>query len=183
MKKLIVLAAAAMILAPLSAVFAQQKQGPTLPHKVSNPAGLTDLDKNPAKFNDFGKKCLMIFYVDPDVGENANKSFTDGLESSGRAVSPNIQGYSVLNLKDTGYPNAIVRSMAEKKTKGKAAINLADDNRILVNSWGLGSCDNKFCLLFVDKEGQLVYFRASVKGSELTAQDIKDFDAVLAKYK
>lgn len=182
MKKLFILAAAAMIFAPLTAIFAQQKQGPALPVKVSN-LNLTDLDKNPKNFVDYGKKCLMIFYVDPDVGENSNKSFTDELESSGRAVSPNIQGYSVLNLKDTGYPNAIVRSIAEKKTKGKPAINLADADRIVSTNWKLGSCDNKFCVLFVNKAGELVYFRAAVKGANLTAQDIKDFNEVLAKYK
>ena len=182
MKKLIILATALLVL-PLAMLFAQQKQGPTLPAKVSNPAGLTDLDKNAKNFVDYGKKCLMIFYVDPDVGEDSNKKFTDELESSGRAVSPNIQGYSVLNLKDSGYPNSIVRAMAEKKTKGKPAINLADDSRILSTKWGLGDCNNKFCVLFVNKAGELVYFRAAVKGADLTAQDVKDFNDVVAKYK
>lgn len=175
MKLKILLIAAAM---PFAALYAQQKQGPKLPVKVAN-VTLTDLDKNPAQFKDYGKKHLMVFYVDPDVGTKQNVKFTEDLETNGKAASPNIQGYAVLNLKDTKYPNGIVRDMAEKRTKGKPAINLADANHILRDAWNLGDVNNKFCLLFVTKEGELVYFRAG----ELTAQDIEDFYDICAKYK
>lgn len=162
---------------PFMALYAQT-QGPKLPVKVSN-VELTDLDKNPAQFKDYGKKHLMVFYVDPDVGNKQNVKFTEDLEANGKAVSPNIQGYAVLNLKDTGYPNGIVRSMAEKRTKGKPSINLADPNHALRDAWKLGDVNNKFCLLFVTKDCELVYFRAG----ELSEKDIQDFYDICDKYR
>ncbi len=156
---------------------AQQKQGPKLPAHVNN-VTLTDLDKELTGFADYGKKHLMIFYVDPDAHKQ-NAAFQAEIEADEDLRSPNIQAYAVLNLKDTALPNGIVRSMAEKRTKGKPSINLADDGRKLSTAWGLGNCNNKFCLLFVTREGELVYFRAG----EFTAQDKADFYDTVAKYK
>lgn len=174
MKLKILLLAVAM---PFVALFAQQKQGPKLPVKVPN-VELTDLDKNPTKIPFYGEKHMMIFYVDPDAHKQ-NKQFQEDIETNGKATSPNIQGYAILNLKDTGLPNGIVRSMAEKRTKGKPAINLADPNHALRDAWNLGDVNGKFCLLFVTKEGELVYFRAG----EFTDQDIREFYAICDKYK
>jgi hypothetical protein len=162
---------------PFMTLFAQQTGGPKLPVKVPN-VTLTDLDKNPTDFGEYGKKHLMIFYVDPDAHKQ-NQDFQAQLETNPRAASPNFQAYAVLNLKDTALPNGIVRSMADKRTKGKPSINLADDNRILSGAWGLGDVNNKFCLLFVTREGELVYFRAG----EFTDQDKKDFFAICDKYR
>jgi hypothetical protein len=175
MRAKVILLAMAMILPMM--LSAQQKQGPKLPVKVSN-VTLTDLNKKPAGFADYGRKHLMIFYVDPDAHKQ-NKQFADDLETNGRAVSPNIQGYAVLNLKDTALPNGIVRSMADKRTKGKPSINLADADHILRDAWALGDCNNKFCLLFVTREGELVYFRAG----EFTEQDKTDFYDTVERYK
>ncbi len=156
---------------------AQQKQGPQLPARVSN-VTLTDLDKHPASFSEFGKKCLMIFYVDPDA-HRQNADFQARIEADTSLQSPNIQAYAVLNLKDTALPNGIVRNMADKRTKGKPSINLADPGRALSTAWQLGDCNGKFCLLFVTSEGDLVYFRAG----EFTPQDEQDFYDTVAKYK
>ncbi len=158
-------------------LFAQQKQGPELPVHVPN-VTMTDLDKNPASFADYGKKHLMIFYVDPDAHKQ-NADFQAQIETDTNLQSPQIQAYAVLNLKDTALPNGIVRNMADKRTKGKPSINLADANRILSTTWHLGDCNGKFCLLFVTKDGDLVYFRAGV----FSDQDISDFYDTVAKYK
>ncbi len=174
MKAKILLLAVVM---PFSALFAQQTQGPKLPVKVPN-VEMTDLDKNLSKFPDYGKKHMMIFYVDPDA-HRQNKQFTEDLEAKYKTISPNIQGYAVLNLKDTVFPNGIVRSIAEKRTKGKPSVNLADPNRALRDAWNLGDCNGKFCLLFVTRDCELVYFRAG----EFTEQDINDFYAVFDKYR
>ncbi len=173
MKKLFLIAAIAL---PLM-LSAQQKQGPKLPVHVPN-VTLTDLDKDPAQFADYGKKHLMIFYVDPDAHKQ-NADFQAQIEVDPNLASPNIQAYAVLNLKDTALPNGIVRSMADKRTKGKPSVNLADANRILRDAWKLGDCNGKFCLLFVTREGELVYFRAG----DFTEQDKKDFYDTIAKYK
>ncbi len=175
MRTKIILMLVAMVLPAM--LSAQQKQGPKLPVHVPN-VTLTDLDKNPMQFADYGKKNMMIFYVDPDAHKQ-NADFQARIETDKNLQSPNIQAYAVLNLKDTALPNGIVRSMAEKRTKGKPSINLADSDRILRDAWKLGDCNGKFCLMFVTKEGELVYFRAG----EFTAQDIKDFYDTVAKYK
>ena len=156
---------------------AQQKQGPQLPAQVKN-VTLTDLDKNPVGIADYGRKHLMIFYVDPDA-HRQNAQFQADIEADKSLLSPNIQAYAVINLKDTILPNSLVRSIADRRTRGKPSVNLADAGRILSTAWDLGNCNNKFCLLFVTREGELVYFRAG----EFTAQDERDFYDTVARYK
>jgi hypothetical protein len=177
MKAKILLSMVAMAMMLPTALFARQKQGPTLPVRVAN-VTLTDLDKHPAQFADYGKRHLMIFYVDPDA-HRQNRQFQADIEADADLQSPNIQAYAVLNLKDTALPNGIVRSMADKRTAGKPSINLADPGHILRDAWALGDCNGKFCLLFVTREGRLVYFRAG----EFTEQDKADFYATVDRYK
>ena len=161
----------------ISTAAAQQTQGPQLPVKVSD-VTLTDLDKNPTGFSEYGKKHLMIFYVDPDV-HRQNKEFQAELEArQPELYSPDIQSYAVINLKDTILPNGIVRAIADRRTKGQPSISLADDARILPAAWSLGDCNGKFCLLFVTRDCELVYFRSG----EFTAQDEADFYDTVAKY-
>ena len=149
-----------------------------LPRKVENVA-LTDLQKNPTTLPHFGEKNLMIFYVDPEVHKQ-NEAFTYELEESHRADSPEIFGFGVINAKDAPwYPNGIIRSMARKRTEKNGALVLLDDNRRLMQQWDLGSCDDKFVLLFVNKAGELVFMR---KG-ELTEADKEAFYKVIDQYK
>ena len=160
-----------------SAAAAQQKQGPELPVHVEN-VTLTDLEKKPTGFSEYGKKHMMIFYVDPDA-HRQNKEFQAEIEAKQPELySPDIQAYAILNLKDTVLPNALVRSIADRRTRGQPSITLADANRILSTVWSLGDCNGKFCLLFVTREGELVYFRAG----EFTTKDKSDFYDTVAKY-
>lgn len=157
---------------------AQQMQGPRLPVHVED-VTLTDLDKNQTGFPDYGKKHLMIFYVDPDA-HRQNREFQADVEAKEPELySPDIQAYAILNLKDTILPNALVRAIADRRTRGKPSVNLADAGRYLSDAWGLGDCNGKFCVLFVTREGELVYFRAG----EFTGQDVADFYDTVEKYK
>ena len=169
-----------VILATLSlsaAAQAQQTQGPRLPARVSDVI-LTDLDKKPTGLADYGKKHMMIFYVDPDV-HRQNRKFQAEIEARQQELySPHIQSYAIINLKDTILPNGIVRSIAERRTKGKPSVNLADADRVLSTAWSLGNCNGKFCVLFVTRECELVYFRAG----EFTTKDEADFYATVARY-
>ena len=76
-------------------------------------------------------------------------------------------------------PNNMARMMARKRTESNGAIVLADESRTLSTAWGLGDCNNKFVLLLVSKEGELVFMR---KG-ELSQADINEFYKVLENYK
>ena len=149
-----------------------------LPRKVNN-VEVLDLDGNPAKLPHWGEKNLMIFYVDPDRHKQ-NEDFTIELEQNHRADSENIYGFGVMNLKDAPMvPNGMARSMARKRTAKNGATVLADQNRVLSESWNLGDCNNQFVLLLVNKEGELVYMHKGV----LSEEDIAEFYRVLEPYK
>ena len=156
-----------------SAAVAQER-----PRKVEN-VEIKDLNGKPAKLPYFGEKNLMIFYVDPDRHKQ-NEDFTIELEENHRAQSDRIHGFGVMNLKDAPMvPNGMARNMARKRTEKNGATVLADENRTLSTAWGLGDCNNKFVLLFVTKEGELVFMR---KG-ELSEADKEAFYKVLDQYR
>ena len=148
------------------------------PRKVEN-VDLLDLNGKPAKLPCFGEKHLMIFYVDPDRHKQ-NEEFTIDMEKNHRAEGDNLVGFGVMNLKDAPMsPNGMARAMARKRTESNGAGVLADEERALSTAWGLGDCNNKFVLLLVSKEGELVFMR---KG-ELSEEDIAEFYRVVEKYK
>ena len=86
----------------------------------------------------------------------------------------------MMNLADAPMiPNGMARSMARKRTAKNGATVLADQNRVLSESWNLGDCNNQFVLLLVNKEGELVYMHKGV----LSEEDIAEFYRVLEPYK
>jgi len=148
-----------------------------LPRKVNN-VNLLDLSGTSMKLPYFGEKNLIIFYVDPQAHKQ-NHEFTVELEESHRAESPNIYGFGVLNLKDAWYPNSMVRAMARKRTEKNGALVLADQNRILRKEWNLGDCNDQFVLLFINKEGELVFMHKGILSENAKAE----FFAVIDQYK
>lgn len=171
MKMKLILLLAAMTLTA-AAASAQE-----LPRKVTD-VELLDLNGQPATLPYFGEKNLMIFYVDPDRHKQ-NHEFTVELEENHRAESPEIFGFGVINSKDSMFPNGIIRNMARKRTEKNGALVLADQARTLSTAWELGDCNNQFVLLFVDKQGELVFMRKGV----LTDEDKAAFYELLEKYK
>ena len=74
------------------------------------------------RFRNWGKKHLLIFYVDPDHA-NQNTAFTDHLEKN-HILSDNIHSFGIVNLKDAPMlPNSIVRAMVRKKINKPAPIS------------------------------------------------------------
>lgn len=165
------------ILLAVLALTASTAKAQELPKQVKN-VEILDLEKNPTKLPHFGEKNLMIFYIDPDVHKQ-NEAFTYELEETHRADSPEIYGFGIINAKDTWLPNGVIRGFARKRTAKNGALVLLDDNRILPQAWGLGDCNDRFVLLFVNKAGELVFMR---KG-ELSEQDKQEFYKVIDRYK
>ena len=129
--------------------------------RVSN-VEVLDLDGNPAMLPQWGKKNLLIFYVDPDRHKQ-NEDFTIEMEQNHRAAGDNLYGFGVMNLKDAPMiPNGMARSMAKKRTAKNGAVVLADQDSTLSTAWGLGDCNNQFVLMIVSKEGELVFIRKGV---------------------
>ena len=85
----------------------------------------------------------------------------------------------MLNLRDTWLPNSIVRNLARKRTEKNGALILSNIDRSLAQKWGLGDCNNKFVLLIISKEGELVFCR---KG-EFSEQDKKEFIETVQQYR
>ena len=85
-----------------------------------------------------------------------------------------------MNLKDAPMvPNSMARSMARKRTATNGATVLADQTHALSTAWNLGDCNNKFVLMFVTQEGELVFLRKGV----LSDADKEAFYEVLENYK
>ena len=148
-----------------------------LPHKVEN-ITLKDLNNKPMQLPFFGEKNIIFFYIDPDK-HNQNEALTYEMERRHTGTGPNIEGFGILNLKDTMLPNALIRTMARKRTEKNKAIVLTDDNRDLARAWGLGDCNNCFALIVVTKEGELIY----CKKGELTQQEQDDFFEFIEAYR
>ncbi len=149
-----------------------------VPHKVEN-VELVDLDGKAVKLPMWGEKNLLIFYVDPDKHKQ-NDQFTKDLEENHAASGDNIVGFGIMNLKDAPMvPNGMARSMARKRTEKNGAVVLADQERTLSSSWGLGDCNNKFVLLIVTKDGELAF----MKKGELSEADKAEFYEVIKKYR
>ena len=148
-----------------------------LPHKVEN-LELRDLRNKPAKLPYYGEKNALIFYVDPDK-HRQNHEFTVEIEENKRAAGPNIEGFGIINLKNTIFPNSIVRALARKRTEKNHATIITDPDCIVAKEWGLGDCNNYFIIMIVTKEGELVY----CKKGELTKEDQEEFYKVVDKYR
>lgn len=162
----------------LTVATASMAQDVKLPKKVEN-VTILDLNGEKAQLPEWGNKNLMIFYIDPDV-HNQNSDFLDDMEANHRAEGENLYGFGIMNLKDAPMvPNSVARSLARKRTAKNGATVLADQNRDLSSAWGLGDCNNKFVLLIVTKEGELVY----MKKGELSQADIDGFYKFIEKYK
>ena len=150
-----------------------------IPHKVDDIV-MIDFDGKEVSMPFYGKKHMLIFYVDPDKARQ-NEAFTYELEENHAAAGDNIEGFGIINLKDSWYPlpNSVVRAIAKKRTEKNGALIISDPDRRLAKAWGLGDCNNKFVLMIVSREGELVFCR---KG-EFTEQDKADFYEIVKKYR
>ena len=148
-----------------------------LPHKIEN-IMLGDTYGEPATIPYWGEKNLLVFYVDPDR-HRQNHDFTVEMEEQQYAAGDNIYGFGIVNLKDTWLPNNLICTLARKRTEKNNALILADTGRLVSEKWGLGDCNNKYVLLIISKEGEIVFCR---KG-EFSEEDKKEFREVVQKYR
>ncbi len=150
-----------------------------MPHEVRDTT-LIDLYNKECRLPKFGEKNLLIFYVDPDVPRQ-NHEFINDMEVNHRAAGENIYGFGIINLKDSWYPlpDNFIRKMARKRTEKNGATIITDPDNIISKSWQLGDCNNKFVLMLVSKEGELIYM---MKG-EFTEEEKKGFYEVIDEYR
>jgi hypothetical protein len=140
-----------------SMLFAINADAQSLPRRVRN-VEVQDLDAKKARLPWWGEKNLMIFYVDPDVPKQ-NDEFISHIEKTGRLAGPNIEGFGIINLKDSWYPvpNSVIRQIAESRTAKNGATILCDPDHWFSSAWRLGDCNDMFVIMLVNKAGELVY--------------------------
>jgi hypothetical protein len=165
--KVLFLMLAASFLFSLSA----QAQHPNAIRKVRN-VEMQDLDGKKARLPWWGEKNLILFYVDPDKAKQ-NHEFTVYIEETKRLVGPNIEGFGIINLKDSWYPvpDSVVRQIAEARTAKNGATILCDPDHWLSSAWRLGECNDFFVTMLITKQGELVYIH---KG-EMSKADQEEF--------
>lgn len=148
-----------------------------LPHKVEN-VELVGLDNKPTMLPYYGEKHILVFYVDPDKHKQ-NDDFIREMEEKKLAAGENIEGFGIINLKDTMFPNSIVRMLARKRTEKNGATIITDEDNTIAKKWGLGNCNNMFVLMLVSRDGELIFCR---KG-EFSKQDQEDFIRIVQDYR
>jgi predicted transcriptional regulator len=177
-KKISVLVSAIMLLSVSVAYSQNVSEELLLPRKVEN-VELQSLTGESVSLPMWGEKNLMIFYVDPDKPSQCN-DFTVDMEENKRAAGDNIYGFGIMNLKDAPMiPNSLACKIANKRTAKNGATVLADKKRILRDAWALGECNNKFVLMIVSKEGELVY----VHKGEFSPEEADEFYRIIEQYK
>lgn len=125
-----------------------------------------------------GEKNLLIFYPDPDH-PNQNESISDYLKKN-RITSPRIFSFGVVNLKDAPFlPNVIVRRMVRREVKETGTNIYTDVDNSLSRGWNLGDVNNKFCILFVDTNCNILFFKAG----ELIGAEQEELLALIQKFK
>ena len=160
---------------------------PENPYKVINPTIVT-LSNDLSDLPDYGSRHMFLFYVDPEsyVMESANRDLEKELKADGelgwegKTYSPNIQGYAVLILADTKLPSGLIRGVV-KMVLGKnvPSLNYADNDHSLRNAWKLPDVNNKFVLMFIDKDGNLVFYRES----PMTDEDKEFMYSTIQRYR
>ena len=158
-KALLLIFAAAML-------FSVSAEAQSLPRRVRN-VEVQDLDAKKARLPWWGEKNLLIFYVDPDVPKQ-NDEFITHIETTKRLAGPNIEGFGIVNLKDSWYPvpNSVIRQIAESRTAKNGATILCDPDHWFSSAWRLGDCNDMFVIMLVNKAGELLYIHKGEMSKE-----------------
>jgi hypothetical protein len=147
--------------------------------KVVEAVELCTYEKQKISIRAFGRKPVLLFYVDPDA-QLQNKPFRDSLKMEYRDTA-NIACCVVINVKDGSslIPNALIRKVAEKEVEGANVQLCYDFDRSLREAWNLGEGVNNTCtVILVSKEGEVEF----LKMGELTAREKRLLRELLSRY-
>lgn len=142
------------------------------------PVTIYDAYNKPLLLPFLGKKHLLLFYVDPDH-PSQNKEFRNYFKKH-PFTNENIDSYGIINLKDAPLlSNSLLRFMIRKEIAGTQAYVYNDPDRTLSRAWKLGNVNNKFVVLWVNKEQVIEFFKAG----QLTPEEVEQVHALIRKYK
>ncbi len=137
-----------------------------------------DAYNKPLQLPSLGKKHLLIFYVDPDH-PSQNKDFRNYFKKH-PFTDDNIDSYGIVNLKDAPLlANSLLRFMIRKEIAGTQAYVYNDPDNSLSRAWKLGNVNNKFVVLWINKDCVIEFFKAG----QLNEEEIAQVHALIKKYK
>ncbi len=124
-----------------------------------------------------GEKNILIFYADPSHPRQ-NKDFRDYFKTH-PIKSPYIESYGVVNMAAAPLiPNAMIRKMAVKETKGTDAKVYFDPDETLSTAWKHHGANKNFTVIFVNKDRKIVFYKAG----QLTQAEQQQLMDLLKKY-
>ena len=142
------------------------------------PVTIYDAHNKPLSLPSLGQKHLLLFYVDPDH-PSQNKEFRNYFKKH-PFTDENIDAYGIVNLKDAPLlANSLLRFMIRNEIAGTQAYVYNDPDRTLSRAWKLGNVNNKFVVLWVNKERVIEFFKAG----QLTPEEVEQVHALIRKYK
>ena len=112
---------------------------------------------NPTWIPHLGKKVITVMYVDPDK-DKMNEPFQKALEKA-KFPTALTHDQAIVNLKDTWFPNSVVRTMIRsEESKYKVKI-FTDPAHILKRRWGLGNCNDTYVVVIIGKDKKVKYIK------------------------
>lgn len=141
------------------------------------PVKVLNLENQMVNLPMLGEKNLLIFYADPSHPRQ-NKDFRTYLKTH-PIHSSNIDSYGVVNMAAAPLiPNAMIRKMALKETKGTDAQIYFDPDEALGKAWDLQGADHNFALIFVNKDQIIEFYKAG----QLTGREQQQVLDLIKKY-
>lgn len=142
------------------------------------PITIYDAYNKPLQLPFLGEKHLLLFYVDPDH-PSQNRTLRNYFRKH-PFTDENIESYGIINLKDAPLlANSLLRFMIRKEIAGTQAYVYNDPDHTLSRAWKLGDVNNKFVVLWINKECTIEFFKAG----ELTEDEIVQLKDLIHKYR
>lgn len=142
------------------------------------PVTIYDAYNKPLQLPYLGEKHLLIFYVDPDH-PSQNREFRNYFKKH-PFTNENIESYGIINLKDAPLlANSLLRFMIRKEIVGTQAYVYNDPDRTVSRAWKLGDVNNKFVVMWINKECVIEFFKAG----QLTDEEVQTVHDLIKKYK
>lgn len=142
------------------------------------PITIYDAYNKPLQLPFLGEKHLLLFYVDPDH-PSQNKDLRNYFKKH-PFTDENIESYGIVNLKDAPLlANSLLRFMIRKEIAGTQAYVYNDPDNTLSRAWKLGNVNNKFVVLWINRDCEIEFFKAG----QLTEEEIGQLKSLIAKYR
>jgi hypothetical protein len=139
----------------------------TVGQELSN-VQIRDADDQPTWIPHFGKKLIGIFYNDADEAD-MNDPLADTVKAKNFDESK-YQGIGIGDLKDSKFPNFIIRKIIRGKIEKYQATILTDPDLALAKAWDLGDCNNTAVFILIGKDKKVRYIKKGpIRGTEIEA--------------